>query len=105
MWEGGSRFNALFGNCRAQDGHDQHVYFFERGKFVGTDGLGASSQVIGIWRDNVTFAFLYVLYRPADALCCPTGGGTIVRFRWEGARFRRLDSVPPRQNGRLPLGR
>ncbi len=105
MWVHGSRFNALFGNCRAGDGHDQHLYFFDRGRFVGTDGLGTSSEILGLWRDDRTFAFMYVLYRPKDALCCPTGGGKIVRFRWSGKRFRALDRPPPRQSGKVPLGR
>jgi hypothetical protein len=105
MWVHGWRFNALFGNCRAADGRDQHVYFFERGRFVGTDGLGASSEILGIWRDDTTFAFMYVLYRRGDPLCCPTGGGKIVRFHWDGKRFHALDRPPPRQDGTLPLGR
>jgi hypothetical protein len=105
MWEHGARFNALFGNCRAADGHDQHVYFFDHGRLVGSDGLGTSSEVLGLWRDRTTFAFMYVLYRPIDALCCPTGGGAIVRFRWNGRRFQPLDKPPPRQNGTVPRGR
>lgn len=105
MWVHGSRFNSLYGNCLAGDGHDQHVWFFDHGRFVGTDGLGTSSEVIGLWRDGTTFAFLYVLYRRQDALCCPTGGGKVVRFRWNGKRFRALDRPPPRQNGRIPVGR
>jgi hypothetical protein len=48
---------------------------------------------------------MYVLYRRQDPLCCPTGGGKIVRFRWNGRRFRALDRSPPRQNGNVPLGR
>jgi LppP/LprE lipoprotein len=105
MWERGWRFNSLFGNCRAGDGHDQHVYFFDRARFVGSDGLGTSSEILGLWRDDRTFAFMYVLYRPQDPLCCPTGGGAIVRLRWNGSRFRALDQPPPRQNGKVPLGR
>ena len=105
MWMRGARFNALFGNCRAGDGHDQHVLFLDRARFAGTDGLGTSSEILGIWRDEKTFAFMYVLYRPHDALCCPTGGGKIVRFRWSGKRFRALDRPPRRQNGSLPVGR
>jgi len=105
MWMHGWRFNAVFGNCRAEDGHDQHLYFFDRARFVGTDGLGTSSEILGLWRNDTTLAFMYVLYRPQDALCCPTGGGKVVRFRWNGRRFRALDRPPPRQDGKVPLGR
>ena len=38
---------------------------------------------------------MYVLYRQADADCCATGGGAIVRFRLNGKRARRLDPLPP----------
>jgi hypothetical protein len=96
LWIPGFRFNVLYGNCRAADGHDQHVFFFDRGRFVGTDGLGTSAAVLGMWRDDTRFAFMYVIYKPSDALCCPTGGGRIVRFRWDGRRFHRLDPAPPR---------
>jgi len=96
MWEVGWSFNALYGNCRAGDGRDQHVWFFSRGHFVGTDAPNSSLDIVGVWRDDKTIAFLYVLYRPSNPLCCPTGGGAIVRFRWNGKRLARLDPLPPR---------
>ena len=83
-----------------------------------TRSLHLNHEVIGLSRDHKTMAFLYVLYRRSDPECCPTGGGTIVRFRWNGKRVIRLDPLPPRafapgavaaseagvkcQNGRLP---
>src|SRR5262249_46377675 len=93
MWIRGWRFNALFGSCRAADGHDQRVWFFDRGRFVGTGGSGWSNEVLGVWRADTTLAFIYVLYRRNDPLCCPTGGGEIVRFRWTGRRFKPLDPI------------
>ena len=42
-----------------------------------------------------TVALLYILYRSGDPLCCPTGGGAIVRFRWNGSRLVALDRIPP----------
>jgi len=96
MWGAGLRFNALYGNCRAGDGRDQHVWFFDRGRFLGTDAAKSSHWIIGAWRDDKTIAFLYVLYRPSDPECCPTGGAASVRFRWTGKRIKRLDPLPPR---------
>jgi hypothetical protein len=49
-----------------------------------------------LWRDDTTIALMYVLYRNSDALCCPTGGGKIVRFHWNGSRLVALDRIPPR---------
>jgi len=96
MWVPSFGFNALYGNCRAGDGRDQHVWFFERGRFVGTDAPNSSHYIVGLWRDDTTIAFLYVLYRQSDPEAAPTGGGAIVRFRWAGSRVRRLDAMPPR---------
>jgi len=105
MWMRGWRFEVLFGDCGGGDGHDQHVYFFDRGRFIGTDGLGTSSAIIGMWRDLDTIAFMYVLYRKNDPLCCATGGGAIVRYRFTGTGVKRLDPAPPRQTGNVALGR
>jgi hypothetical protein len=61
LWFPGLRFNALYGNCRAGDGRDQHIWFFDGGRFVGTDAPKSSHWIIGAWRDAKTIAFLYVL--------------------------------------------
>jgi hypothetical protein len=97
MWVQGARFNALYGNCRAGDGHDQHIWFFVGNRFVGMDASHSSPQILGLWRSADTLAFMYVLYKPRDANCCATGGGKIVRFRWTGRRLDPLDTVPARR--------
>lgn len=96
MWIADFSFNALYGNCRAGDGRDQHIWFFARGRFVGLDAPTSSHDIIGLWRDDTTIVVMYVLYRQSDPECCPTGGGAIVRFRWNGKRVVRLDPLPPR---------
>jgi LppP/LprE lipoprotein len=90
------RFNALYGDCGGGDGHEQRVWFFAGARFVGTDSPRSSAAIIGLWRDQSTTAFLYVLYRPSDPLCCATGGGSVVRYRWNGRRIVRLDPLPRR---------
>jgi hypothetical protein len=106
-WTPGWRFNALYGNCRAGDGRDQHTWFFSGGRFIGIDTRepDSSKEIIGLWRDGNTIAFMYVLYRRHDPNCCATGGGKIVRFRIEGNRVRALDQLPPHQLGTIPVGR
>jgi hypothetical protein len=96
MWIGDFGFNALYGNCRAGDGRDQHIWFFEHGRFVGLDAATSSHDIVALWRDDRTIVVMYVLYRQTDAECCPTGGGATVRFRWNGKRVVRLDPLPPR---------
>jgi LppP/LprE lipoprotein len=106
MWQAGWRFNALYGNCRAGDGSDQHAWFFDRGRFVGTNARTASLDIIGLWRNNTTIALLYVLYRHSDPDCCATGGGAIVRYRLEKGHVRRLDPLPPQVSKRgVRIGR
>jgi hypothetical protein len=106
-WVPGRRFNALYGNCRAGDGRDQHVWFFADGRFIRSDTRepDSSKRIIELWDDSETIAFLYVLYGRDDANCCPTGGGRIVRFRIEGSHVRALDRLPARQLGTVPAGR
>ena len=98
MWETDRsfRFNALYGDCGGGDGHDQHIWFFDGARFIGTDTRTSSAAIIGLWRDLNTITFMYILYRPSDALCCATGGGTVVRYRWTGKRIVRLDPLPRR---------
>jgi hypothetical protein len=105
VWNPSLSFNALYGNCRAVDDRDQHIWFFVNGRFVGTDSATSSREIVGLWRDSDTIAFLYVLYRRTDGNCCPTGGGRIVRFRWNGTKVRALDRIPPDQSVAIPLGR
>jgi len=100
LWQTGWRFNAIYGDCGGGDGHDQRVWFFAGPRFVSYDAPKSSAEIIGLWRDGSTIAFLYVLYRPDDALCCATGGGVVVRFHWTGRRVVPLDPLPAWRTGR-----
>ena len=100
----GWRFNALYGNCLAGDGRDQHIWFFDGGHLIGMDTRepDSSKEIIGLWRDEDTIAFMYVLFRSADTNCCPTGGGEIVL----AVRLQELFGWPatPRiAGGRVPI--
>ena len=96
MWTTGLKFNALYGNCRAGDGTDRHIWFFLGDRYVGSDTTRpfASRGILGLWRDTNVLAFMYVLYRTKDPNCCPTAGGKIVRFRLRDGRLVRLDPLP-----------
>ena len=96
MWMAGWRFNALYGNCSAGDGRDQHIWFFAGGRFIGADTKEpfSSKEIFGVWRTGELIAFMYVLYRPHDPNCCPTGGGKIVRFQLREGHLVRLDALP-----------
>jgi hypothetical protein len=99
------KFNALYGDCGGGDGRDQRIWFFRGSHFVRNDAKQSSGDIIGNWRNLNTLAFLYVLYRPSDADCCPTGGAVSVRYRWDGTKVVRLDPLPPRTASKSRPGR
>jgi hypothetical protein len=107
MWVSDPSFhiNALYGDCGGGDGRDQRIWFFRGSHFVGHDSKQSSASIVGLWRDANTMAFMYVLYRPTDALCCATGGGAVVRYRWNGEKVVRLDPLPPRTASKTRPGR
>jgi len=98
-------FNPIYGDCGGGDGHEQRIWFFHGSHFVGHDDKRSSADIIGSWRDLNTLDFLYVLYRPTDAMCCPTGGAVSVRYRWNGKKVVRLDPLPPRTASKSRPGR
>jgi LppP/LprE lipoprotein len=95
-WDSSFKLNVLIGTfVNSADGYNQRAFFFFGRRYLGTDAIAPSARLDEIWRDDKTIALLYILYRGRDALCCPTGGGAIVRFRWNGTRLVALDRIPP----------
>jgi hypothetical protein len=96
-WDGFFKLNVLIGTyARSADGYNKRAFFFLGRRYLGTDASAPSAALQEVWRDDRTIALLYILYRAADPNCCPTGGGKIVRFRWNGNRLVALDRIPPR---------
>jgi hypothetical protein len=94
------RLNVLIGTyCSSADGYNNRAFFFYGSRYLGTDAARASAQLQEVWRDDRTIALLYILYRNRDPLCCPTGGGKIVRFHWNGKRLVVLDRIPTHDPG------
>ena len=80
--------------ARGASSTNQLAFFFADSTYVGTDTSGPSAHISATWRNDNTVALLYVLYRPSDPMCCPTGGGAIVRYHWDGSRLQPLDPIP-----------
>jgi len=94
-WLGQSGLNVLVATAtRSGDGFNKRAFFFENGRFLGTDAAAPSRELQEVWSTSDTVALLYVLYRRNDPNCCPTGGGAIVRFHWNGRRLVALDRIP-----------
>ncbi len=95
-WTPGNALNALTATARGSaDGYNQRAFLFARGRFLGVDAPEPSAQLRLVWSNGETVALLYLLYRGSDALCCPTGGGAIVRFHWNGHRLQTMGRIPP----------
>ena len=100
-WDGTFKLNVLIGTyTQSADGYNKRAFFFLGRRYLGTDAAAPSAALQEVWRDDRTIALLYILYRASDPNCCPTGGGRIVRFHWNGKRIVALDRIPPRA-GRL----
>lgn len=95
-WDSSFKLNMLIGTfAKSADGYNKRAFFFLGRRYLGTDAAAPSAQVQEVWRDDRTIALLYILYRRNDPLCCPTAGGAIVRFEWNGSRLVALDPIPP----------
>jgi hypothetical protein len=77
------------------DGYDQRAFFFEDGRYIGTDASepSASLRVVGQGETEVVIA--YALYRPHDPLCCPGGGQATVHFQLDDGQLTPLQPIPP----------
>jgi LppP/LprE lipoprotein len=96
-WDGTFKLNVLIGRfAQSADGYNQRAFFFLGRRYLGTDAAAPSAALQEVWRDDRTIALLYILYRANDPNCCPTGGGKIVRFHWNGTRLVAVDRIPPR---------
>jgi hypothetical protein len=67
-------------------------FFFVGGRLVGQRFFSHASAQSPV--DEATFSVSYNVFQPGDPHCCPSGGQTTVRFRWNGTRLTTLDPVP-----------
>jgi len=77
------------------DGYDQQAFFFVNGRYIGTDSTQPSATVRVVKQDDTEVTLVYPLYRPHDAMCCPSGGQANVRFQLDNGRLVPLDPIPP----------
>ncbi len=80
------------------DARTQQAFFFVGDRFIGTDTADTSAgiSVVDQSADHVTLA--YELYKPADAMCCPSAGMGQVTFRWNGTRLVPQGTIPASQS-------
>lgn len=74
---------------------DHRAFFFLGDRYLGTDTLQPSAAPLAlVSQDGTTIVLRYLLFRPTDPDCCPSGGSTTVRFYWGGERLVPLDPIP-----------
>jgi serine/threonine protein kinase len=70
------------------------VFFFANGRYVGSDTTDGSISVGAVRVSSTEIKVQYLLYKPGDSNCCPSGGTDNVRFVWTNGRLVRLDPIP-----------
>jgi hypothetical protein len=83
----------------------QQAFFFERGRYLGTDASRPSGAIRVASQDDTDVTLAYALYRAQDAPCCPTGGESVVRFALDNGRLQALDPIPPTSSASEPSRR
>lgn len=76
------------------DGYANRAFFFENGRYLGTDTSADSAGIREAWSTSDTVALSYELYNAEDPMCCPTADAAIVRYHWTGSRLVPLDAIP-----------
>jgi hypothetical protein len=86
------------------DGYGQQAFFFVNGRYIGTDASQPSATLRVVNQGDTEVTLAYPLYRSGDALCCPGGGQTRVRFQLNNGKLTALDPIPPLRS-KTGLGR
>jgi cytoskeletal protein RodZ len=79
----------------SNDGHDQQAFFFLDGHYLGTDSSQPSATIRLVGQSETEVTLAYALYRPHDALCCPSGGEAKVTFQLDNGALTPLQPLPP----------
>jgi hypothetical protein len=77
------------------DGYGQQAFFFLGGRYIGTDTSEPSATLRVVGQSDTEVTLAYPLYRPHDALCCPSGGEAKVSFQLNNGRLTPLQAIPP----------
>jgi hypothetical protein len=72
----------------------EQVFLFHHDRYLGTALKAAPGYTSIVSQSGTTVTVLYKYPVGGEALCCPSGHGT-VRFHWNGSRIRVLDPIPP----------
>lgn len=74
--------------------HEFQAFFFVNGRYIGTDTARPSATITVAGQSDTDVTLAYSLFRPSDALCCPSGGVATVRFQLDNGHLVPLDPIP-----------
>ena len=95
----GQTLRVLVGTgAQSNDGYDKRAFFFIDGRYIGTDTSTPSAQVSVVRQSDTEVTLSYALYRPNDALCCPSGGQAKVTFQLNNGKLQPTGPIPPEQS-------
>jgi len=79
------------------------AFFFVRGRYIGNDALTPSMKLEVAKQRDKEITLVYALFVAGDRPCCPTGGDSDVRFRWDGDALTPREAIPL-ESQRMPAG-
>jgi LppP/LprE lipoprotein len=102
-YHAGQTLRVLIGTRNsATGGQDQQAFFFDDGRYLGTDTSQPSASIDVVSQSDTEVTLAYSLYRPRDARCCPEGGRASVRFTLDNGSLQALDPIPPVSSSSAP---
>jgi len=79
------------------------AFFFVRGRSIGNDALTPSMKLEVSEQRNREITLVYSLFVAGDRPCCPSGGDSEIRFRWNGSELTPREPIPL-ESQRMPAG-
>ena len=102
-YEPGHTLRVLVGRPRQGMTPGLRAFFFVRGRYIGNDALTPSMKLEVAEQRDTEITLVYSLFVAGDRPCCPTGGDSEVRFRWDGDTLTPRDAIPL-ESQRIPAG-
>ncbi|WDL95920.1 LppP/LprE family lipoprotein [Alicyclobacillus sp. ALC3] len=83
----GDTLTAWIGVAMRSDGHNQYVFFFLNGKYLGTDTSKPSLEITGAQASGNGIAVTYPVYKANDSFANPTGTPVTITYTWNGSQL------------------
>lgn len=82
----GATLSAWMG-VSGSDGHNQFVFFFLNGKYLGTDTAQPSLEITSAKAAGTGISVSYPVYKQGDSFANPTGTPVTITYTWNGSKL------------------